>query len=1060
MWAFGVTRKNRGLDPARLHAGSRRRYRRFVATWLSVIGLGALLVWQLDRQHQAGIDNVLAQSLAVHQLSWHAIRVQHQDSIATYYDEYVKRPAVLALLRDAQQPGSRDESRSRLLQILAPVYEKLAARGIGLFQFHLPDGESFLRLHHPEQFGDDLAEVRESIRQVNQELKAVHGFEAGRHAAGYRSVFPIIDNAGVHLGSVEFSVPFTVLLDGLDMLAPNRRFQIVLDRKLQEDLLFDDQMGLYRPWPASDQFVMLNPDDAPDTLVDGAATVEMLSGSMGGRSERLAQFSHPDPDAWRMGEAVEEFVTAKEVLTDPNHTMVGLLLSYSREPVLTELDRAFHLSVVLTMIGILGLGAGSHALVRMASSKLAERERLNLLTRSLGQGMYALDGHGVITEVNPRACGLLGYEPEEMVGRNAHTLFHPLASAGAEEESECPIVNATARGERFTGEKRFRRRDGEVMEVSVTSVPLTEQEGSVTLFDDITRQKANERKLQHIAHYDALTGLPNRVLLADRLAQAMSRAKRTQTPLALAFLDLDGFKAVNDTHGHNAGDQLLVRLSHRMQRCVRETDTIARLGGDEFAVLMTDMNELSDYTKLLNRLLSALAEKEIIEGSVVQVSASIGVSLYPQSLEIDADQLLRQADHAMYEAKVAGKNQYRVFDVERDSELRGYHAQVEQVRSGLQNDEFLLYFQPKVNMFTGKVIGAEALIRWQHPQHGLLTPGDFLPSISRHGLEIDVGRWVLRRALSHMLAWQRAGLALPVSVNISGDHIQHPEFVNELRKLLGKFPEVNPSNLQLEIVESTALDDVGKVSDVIRGCAALGVGVALDDFGTGYSSLTYLKRLPARVLKMDRSFVQDMLKDPDDLAILDGVLKLASAFGLHCVAEGVCSPEHGRVLLQLGCHQAQGYAIARPMPAAALLSWVKQWKAPEDWSRVQPLDATGLALLYVEVEQHAWVASVVDHLKGMSATPPPPMDESRLSRLINGAHSVPPERAVLDQLSVIHHDMHALANQMTRIRDEQDIHSALARLPELEDMRDKLVSQLRGLGAGAGVYVNLVREPD
>ena len=390
--------------------------------------------------------------------------------------------------------------------------------------------------------------------------------------------------------------------------------------------------------------------------------------------------------------------------------------------------------------------------------------------------------------------------------------------------------------------------------------------------------------------------------------------------------------------------------------------------------------------------------------------------------------------------------------MERDSELRGHHTQVEQVRSGLEKDEFLLYFQPKVNMFKGKVIGAEALIRWQHPQHGLLTPGDFLPSISRHGLEIDLGRWVLRKALSHMLAWQRAGLVLPVSVNISGDHFQHPEFVTELKQLLDKYREVNPSNLQLEIVENTALDDIGKVSAVIRGCAALGVGVALDDFGTGYSSLTYLKRLPARVLKMDRSFVQDMLKDPDDLAILDGVLKLAAAFGLQCVAEGVSSPQHGRVLLQLGCHLAQGYAIARPMPAAGLLNWVKQWKAPEDWSQVQPLDATGLALLYVEVEQHAWVASVADHLKGMAATPPPPMDNSRMSRLINGSLSVPADRAVLDRLSALHHDMHALAREMTRIRDERDIHSAVVRLPELENMRDKLVGHLRGLAAGARVH--------
>jgi diguanylate cyclase (GGDEF)-like protein/PAS domain S-box-containing protein len=1041
MWALGSSSQSVGST-----------YKRFVAVWLGAAALGALIVWQLDRQHRAGIDNILSQSLAAHQLSWHAIQVQHKDSIAIYYDEYVKRPEVIQLLRDAQRPELRDESRDELLELLAPAYETLAARGIGLFHFHLADGESFLRLHAPEQFGDDLAAVRESIRLVNQQLTAVHGFEAGRHAAGYRSVFPIIDNGGTHLGSVEFSVPFTLLIEGLEILAPSRSFQILLDREIQENILLADRLSSYQPWPGSDQFVIPATAGSTEETIIQNVPVESLSRAIGNSSTQVARLSSPDPDAWRMADEFRGFVTTKEVLSAPDDSTVGLLLSYSPEPALNQLDQAFRFNILLTILGMLALGFGAHSLVRITSLKLAERERLNLLTHSLGQGMYATDEHGVITEVNPRACKLLGYSPEEMVGQSAHTFFRPTAAEEAEEKFGCSIINATAQGERFTGEKTFRRCDGENLEVSITSVPLTEQAGAVTLFDDITRQKANERKLQHIAHYDALTGLPNRVLLADRLSQAMSRARRTRIPLALAFIDLDGFKAVNDSHGHDAGDQLLIRLSQRMQRCVREADTIARLGGDEFAVLMSDMSELSDYTKLLKRLLSALAGKEMIDGNFVRVSASIGVTLYPQALEIDADQLLRQADQAMYEAKVAGKNQYRVFDVERDSELRGHHAQAEQVRSGLDNNEFILYYQPKVNMLTGKVIGAEALIRWQHPEHGLLTPRDFLPLISRLGLDVTVGRWVLRRALSHMLAWQRAGLALPVSVNIAGDHIQHPDFVAELKKLLGKYEQVNPSHLQLEIVESTALDDVGRVSEVIRGCAALGVGVALDDFGTGYSSLTYLKRLPARVLKMDRSFVQDMLRDPDDLAILDGVLKLASAFGLHCVAEGVSSPQHGRVLLQLGCHLAQGYAIARPMPAAGLLSWIKQWKAPEDWSQVRPLDTAGLALLHAEVEQHAWVDGLVNYLKGTEETPLPSLDNSRLGRLISGSQSIPIDRARLGELTSLHQDMQALAAEMTRARSERDMHAALARVPELETLRDKVISHLQDLALPARAH--------
>lgn len=453
--------------------------------------------------------------------------------------------------------------------------------------------------------------------------------------------------------------------------------------------------------------------------------------------------------------------------------------------------------------------------------------------------------------------------------------------------------------------------------LAIAAVRGSDQQTShyVALFSDITRQKDNEQQLRHIAHFDPLTGLPNRVLLADRLEQAIVRVRRSGLPLALAYIDLDGFKSVNDVHGHDVGDQLLVTLAARMKDCLREGDTVARLGGDEFVAVLADLSNQSTAKDLIDRLLSVIAQPVKVDGVVVQVSGSIGISHYPQSDDVDPDQLLRQADQAMYQAKVAGKNRYHIFDTARDASLRGQHEHLERIREGLIKNEFVLHYQPKVNMRSGEVIGAEALIRWQHPDQGLLAPVEFLPPIAQHPLEVELGRWVIDTALTQIAAWQDAGVDLPVSVNISGFHLQQAGFLDELRALLAAHPNVPRGYLELEVLESSALEDIALVSAVIDASATLGVSFALDDFGTGYSSLTYLKRLPAQVLKIDQSFVRDMLQDSDDLAILEGILGLATAFRRRAIAEGW-----------------RRWRTAKPCCGSAAI-WARAMASPDRWRR-------------------------------------------------------------------------------------------------------------------------------
>lgn len=482
-------------------------------------------------------------------------------------------------------------------------------------------------------------------------------------------------------------------------------------------------------------------------------------------------------------------------------------------------------------------------------------------------------------------------------------------------------------------EARFLKFDGSAFDVEVQGTPIfygAEQAIQVAIHD-ISTLKAHQAQLEHMAHYDALTGLPNRVLLADRLRQAMAQAQRRGQMLAVAYLDLDGFKAVNDRYGHEVGDQLLIALAHGMKQTLRDGDTLARLGGDEFVAVLIDLASAGDGVPMLQRLLAAASQPIMHGNQVLKVSASLGVTYFPQGEALDADHLLRQADQAMYQAKMAGRNRFQVFDAEHDRSQRGHREDVERVREALNKREFVLHYQPKVNMRTRTLVGAEALIRWQHPQKGLLAPASFLPMIENDPLAVEIGEWVIDTALCQMETWRAEGLDLPVSVNLGGRQMLQAGFALRLRGILAAHPDIAPSQLELEVLETSALQDVTQAAQVIAACRDMGVSFSLDDFGTGYSSLTYLKRLPVARLKVDQSFVRDMLADPDDLAILEGVIGLASAFGHEVVAEGVETERHGDVLQQLGCDLAQGFGIARPMPGSDMIRWSVEWQRNPVW---------------------------------------------------------------------------------------------------------------------------------
>lgn len=442
-----------------------------------------------------------------------------------------------------------------------------------------------------------------------------------------------------------------------------------------------------------------------------------------------------------------------------------------------------------------------------------------------------------------------------------------------------------------------------------------------TLFSDISEREKYKTQLAYITYYDTLTGLPNRQLLALELHK---KTLQLNAQLMILLLDIDGFKKINDTYGHKIGDGLLVALSQKLQAFLQEGEILGRLNGDEF-VMILKRREKKEANKILReKILKDLATPIKMEDIVLHVTASMGVCHYPQSSEVNAEQLLRQADQAMYNAKVAGKNCYHCFNIKEDKEIKIKHKNIEEIHLALIREQFILYYQPKVNMRTGEVIGVEALIRWDHPEKGILSPSEFLPIVEDHPFGIEIGKWVINTALTQMEVWNGEGLDLKVSVNIGARQLQGKSFVQDLRHFLSNHPMIAPSQLELEILETSALEDINNISSIMDRCHKIGVSFALDDFGTGYSSLTYLKNLPIDFIKIDQSFVRDMLINTNDLCIVEGIIALSKALRRQIIAEGVETIEHGKMLIQLGCEFAQGYAIARPMQPNDVFKWIEK----------------------------------------------------------------------------------------------------------------------------------------
>ena len=450
-------------------------------------------------------------------------------------------------------------------------------------------------------------------------------------------------------------------------------------------------------------------------------------------------------------------------------------------------------------------------------------------------------------------------------------------------------------------------------------------------------QMITERKqahLYHLAHYDALTGLPNRLLFEDRLTQALAQERRAGQLVALLFLDLDRFKAINDTFGHAVGDLLLKAVAERLSQSVRENDTVARMGGDEFTLIFSGLREPEDAGQIAHLILEAMAKPFVLEGHEVHVSTSIGITLYPlDNNSIDEkksaiETLLKNADTAMYKAKDQGKNNYQFFKAEMNVATLERLLLENDLRKALENGEFVLHYQPRIHCADGSISGMEALIRWRHPTLGLISPATFIPLAEETGLIVPIGEWVLRTACTQTKAWLDAGMRpLRVAVNLSARQFKHADLILTIENVL-RATGLSPSYLEVELTEGLAMEDVKQTVITLNALSAMGVSIAIDDFGTGYSSLAYLKRFPVDFLKIDQSFVRDIGGGGDSAAIAKTIIAMAHNLQLQVVGEGVETAEQFDFLRQHGCEEVQGYLLSRPLPAEEFAIFVNTGKHP------------------------------------------------------------------------------------------------------------------------------------
>lgn len=734
------------------------------------------------------------------------------------------------------------------------------------------------------------------------------------------------------LRSLAQNIAYT--LNGEDPLEPERMLAQQL-RHLPELRGFLGTRGYFAVFDAGLRQIVRHPplpgplDEAPPSFAVPELRTMITRGQVEG--QHLAPGGLDERWMPRMGIGADETLFLFRRIDGSTYY---LLLGLSARDYLHEwrLERNKALALVLLFqLGSLVVSVLIHRAWRSQATALRalrfEKELNQTIVRSAPLAIYTRDTQGRVTAWNPAAEKLFGWTEAQVLGR-----FLPSVPLATEYQDEDKALRLRV----FAGESipdlevQRQKVSGEMFELSASLSPLRDEDGSIsgflTIAADVTARKQAERQVEFLAYRDVLTGLPNRSLLQDRFAQALARAERHDYKVALLFLDLDHFKTINDSLGHATGDALLKEVARRLSECMREIDTISRQGGDEFLVVLSDLEGTEMIAPVLLKIRERLQQPLLFDGHELSISVSIGVALYPDDGH-DFDTLLKKADTALYRAKDAGRNQARFFDEQMNTEAVDHLRLKNGLHRALSRGELELHYQPQFDLRTGCVVGVEALLRWRHPEEGLISPARFVPVAEDSGLIVPIGEWVIRQACAQAMAWRQAGLPpLLMAVNLSAVQFRRGDVQTVVAQAL-RDSGLAPEQLELELTESILLHNTEQVLAGVDQIKQLGVKLSIDDFGTGYSSLAYLKRFAVDKLKIDQSFVHDLAHDSDDAAIVRAIIQMAAGLGLRTIAEGVEDAAVLAALRRFGCDEAQGYYLARPLQAAEFAELVARIEA-------------------------------------------------------------------------------------------------------------------------------------
>ena len=707
-------------------------------------------------------------------------------------------------------------------------------------------------------------------------------------------------------------------------------------------------MVMGRPWPIGGRPASVG------TLIDLSAQ-RQIEQALKESSNRYAALFEGAQDAIVVadidtGHLIDANVEAELLFLRPRENLIGMSFAALHPPALTAAYKEAYtrhiragrggpdeMQIVTADGDIVDVEISTNVIETAGRQRLIQGVFRNITQRKLTEAQLSLaarvfessqeaiiitDARAVIISVNPALSGMTGYAAEEVIGR-----MLPFLGSDRQSAEFYSTMWKTLNDEgRWQGEVWNKRKNGEIYPVELTISVYRGASGRVLNYvgieSDISERLAAQENIRQLAYYDPLTRLPNRTLLQDRVEQALAAAEREGKQVAVCFIDLDHFKVINDSLGHSAGDQILVQVSQRLLDCIRRRDTVARLGGDEFVVLLSEITPDS-AAEVARKILAAVARPFTVERHELSVTPSLGISLFPQDGR-DFESLLKYADVAMYRAKESGRNAFQFFASDMNIAALERLVLENRLRQGLERGEFILHYQPQINVATGRIVGAEALIRWQHPEIGTVSPGKFIPVAELSGLIGPLGDWVLREACRQNRAWQIAGLpSICIAVNVSSVQFRGGRLEESVREVLAE-TGLPAECLELELTEGTLMSDAKATVDALQRLSAMNIRLAIDDFGTGYSSLSYLKRFPIDRLKIDQSFVRDIVTDPDDWAIASAIISMGHSLRLKVIAEGVEHANQLEMLAHQGCDEVQGYHLSFPLPAEEFAELLQQ----------------------------------------------------------------------------------------------------------------------------------------